>query len=101
MTAFLSFFNFTTFLVILAAFLDICANLLLAASGGFHRKFAGIGALVLVGAAFYCLSLAVKKWILLLPIPFGAALAFLALHLAAGFFSGNASAWPLFSAWLF
>ena len=55
MTASLSFFNFTTFLVILAAFLDICANLLLAASGGFHRKFAGIG------AAFYCLSLAVQK----------------------------------------
>ena len=61
MTASLSFFNFTTFIVILAAFLDICANLLLAASGGFHRKFAGIGALVLVGAAFYCLSLAVQK----------------------------------------
>lgn len=60
MSAISSFFSFSILLVIVAAILDICANLLIAASGGFRRRLAGLGALLLVGAAFYCLSLAVK-----------------------------------------
>ena len=56
-----AFFNFSVLLVILAAVLDILANLLLARSQGFHRRWIGFTALALVGLAFYCLSLAVKN----------------------------------------
>lgn len=47
-------------LVLLAAFLDIFANIFLAASRGFRRVWLGVLAYLCVGAAFYCLSLAVK-----------------------------------------
>ena len=56
-----AFFNFSVLLGILAAVLDILANLLLARSQGFHRRWIGFTALALVGLAFYCLSLAVKN----------------------------------------
>lgn len=56
-----SFFNWPTLLVILAAILDIFANILLAASDGFRHKSQGLAALALVAMAFYCLSLAVRK----------------------------------------
>lgn len=56
-----SFFNWPTLLVILAAILDIFANILLAASAGFKRKIPGFAALALVALAFYCLSLAVRE----------------------------------------
>lgn len=55
-----TFFSISTVLVLLAALLDILANLLLARSRGFRRKLVSITALALVGAAFYCLSLAVR-----------------------------------------
>lgn len=55
------FFNLSTLLVLLAASLDIAANMLLAASRGFRRLYFGYGALLLIGIAFYCLSLAVRK----------------------------------------
>ncbi|MGE9985753.1 SMR family transporter [Desulfovibrio sp. SGI.169] len=55
-----AFFNFSVLLVMLAALLDILANLLLARSRGFRRCGVGITALALVGLAFYCLSLAVR-----------------------------------------
>ncbi|MBS5808049.1 MAG: multidrug efflux SMR transporter [Desulfovibrio sp.] len=47
-------------LVAAAAALDVAANLMLARSDGFKKRLIGIGALVLVGLAFYCLSLAVQ-----------------------------------------
>ena len=46
-------------LVLLAAGLDIAANMMLVRSQGFHRRGIGLLALALVGLAFYCLSLAV------------------------------------------
>ena len=46
-------------LVLLAAGLDIAANIMLASSQGFRRRGLGLLALALVGLAFYCLSLAV------------------------------------------
>ena len=46
-------------LVLLAAGLDIAANIMLARSQGFRRRGLGLLALALVGLAFYCLSLAV------------------------------------------
>ena len=46
--------------VIVAALLDIVANLLLAKSQGFRRKFIGFASLGMVGLAFYALSLAVR-----------------------------------------
>ena len=54
------FFSIATLFVILAAFLDICANLCVAASRGFRRIGYGIAAYILVGLAFYALYLAVK-----------------------------------------
>ncbi len=56
----IAFFNFSTLMVIVAALLDILANMLLAASGGFRRWQVGLSAIVLVGVAFYCLSVAVR-----------------------------------------
>ena len=46
-------------LVLLAAALDVAANMLLVRSDSFRRRFTGLLALALVGLAFYCLSLAV------------------------------------------
>lgn len=46
--------------VLVAAGLDIAANLLLARSEGFRRKLPGLGALIMVGLAFCALSLAVR-----------------------------------------
>lgn len=54
------FFSHATLFVILAALLDIFANLCIAASRGFRRIWYGIAAYILVGAAFYSLSLSVK-----------------------------------------
>ncbi|WP_297228824.1 multidrug/spermidine efflux SMR transporter subunit MdtI [uncultured Desulfovibrio sp.] len=47
-------------LVLAAAVLDVLANLLLARSEGFRRRLTGVLALLGVGLAFYCLSLAVR-----------------------------------------
>lgn len=47
-------------LVLCAAVLDVLANLLLARSEGFRRRLIGLLALLGVGLAFYCLSLAVR-----------------------------------------
>lgn len=54
------FFGHGTLFVILAALLDIFANLCIAASRGFRRIWYGLAAYALVGSAFYSLSLAVK-----------------------------------------
>lgn len=59
MTGLADFFNASTALVLLAAVLDILANLLLARSHGFSRKLMGFAALALAGGAFFALSLAV------------------------------------------
>ena len=48
-------------LVACAAALDVLANLLLARSDGFRRRLTGCAALVCIGAAFYCLSLALHR----------------------------------------
>ena len=55
-----SFFSLSLLAVIVAALLDIVANLLLAKSQGFRRKFIGFASLGMVGLAFYALSLAVR-----------------------------------------
>ncbi len=47
----IAFFNFSTLMVIVAALLDILANMLLAASGGFRRWQVGLSAIVLEGVA--------------------------------------------------
>ena len=46
--------------VIAAALLDITANILLARSNGFRRRGLGIASLLMVGLAFYALSIAVR-----------------------------------------
>lgn len=46
--------------VIVAAALDIAANLLLSKSDGFRNKIMGFGAIFLVALAFTCLALAVR-----------------------------------------
>lgn len=51
---------FSLLAVIVAAALDIAANLLLAKSDGFRRRFVGGLALLMVGLAFVSLSLAVR-----------------------------------------
>lgn len=56
----ISFFGSATLFVILAALLDIFANLCVAASRGFKRLWYAIAAYVLVGCAFYSLSIAVR-----------------------------------------
>lgn len=56
-----SFFNLATLFVVLAAGLDICANLCLAASKGFKRIGYGVSAFVFVGLAFLALYLAVRS----------------------------------------
>lgn len=55
------FFSFSTLLVLAAALLDIFANMFLAASRGFKKIFYGVASFVLIGLAFYCLSLAVEN----------------------------------------
>ena len=47
-------------LVALAAALDIAANVMLAKNCGFKKRLWGVIALLLVGLAFFCLSLAVR-----------------------------------------
>lgn len=56
-----NFFSTGTLFVIMAAMLDIFANLCVAASRGFKRVWYGIAAYILVGLAFYALSIAVKS----------------------------------------
>lgn len=56
-----SFFSFSLFAVMLASALDVGANLLLAKSDGFRNRLMGVGALLMVGLAFYSLSLAVHE----------------------------------------
>ncbi len=46
--------------VLVAAGLDIVANLLLSKSDGFRKKKLGFGAIALVALAFTCLALAVR-----------------------------------------
>lgn len=55
-----SFFSVYVLLIILAAVLDVLANLFLAKSDGFRRRGIGILALILVGGAFVALSFAVR-----------------------------------------
>ncbi len=54
------FHNAALPLVLLAASLDVTANMLLVRSDSFRRRAVGMLALALVGLAFYCLSLAVR-----------------------------------------
>lgn len=55
------FFGHAILLIMLAALLDIIANLLVVASRGFKRLWYGIAAYIFVGSAFYSLSIAVKS----------------------------------------
>ncbi len=55
-----SLFSLSLLAVIAAALLDIAANLLLAKSQGFRRKGIGVVSLLMVGLAFYALSIAVR-----------------------------------------
>lgn len=47
--------------IIISALLDIVANLLLVCSNGFKKPLYGVGAVLLVFAAFYLLSLAIVE----------------------------------------
>lgn len=53
-------FNLYSLAVVLAAILDIAANLMLARSEGFRKWAYGLGALLLVALAFSCLAFAVR-----------------------------------------
>lgn len=55
------FFSVNILLVLLAAGLDVVANLLLARSDGFRRRGLGAAALLAVGLAFVALSFAVRS----------------------------------------
>lgn len=55
-----SLFSLSLLAVIASALLDIAANLLLAKSQGFRRKALGAASLLMVGLAFYALSIAVR-----------------------------------------
>lgn len=55
-----SFFSSATLLVVLAAILDIFANMCVVSSRGFKRFWYGLAAYILVGLAFYSLSIAVE-----------------------------------------
>lgn len=55
-----SLFGSGTLFVVLAALLDIFANLCVAASRGFRPIWYAIAAYLLVGGAFYSLSIAVR-----------------------------------------
>lgn len=48
------------FYIIISAFLDVIANILLGKSQGFGNKFLGIFAILIVFLAFYILSLAIS-----------------------------------------
>ncbi|MFV0421312.1 SMR family transporter [Oleidesulfovibrio sp.] len=61
MATFSSVFSVGLLLVILAAVLDVVANLLLAKSDGFRIRRYGVAALVSVGLAFIALSFAVRS----------------------------------------
>ena len=79
-------------LVLAAAILDVLANLLLARSEGFRRRLPGILALLGVGLAFYCLSLAVRTLDLSVAYAmWGEFRHFWALPWAAGSSSGSGS----------
>lgn len=54
------FFSVSTLLVILAAALDIIANMFVTCSRGFKRLWFGVAAYIFVAGAFYSLSLAVR-----------------------------------------
>lgn len=56
-----SLFSLSLLAVIIAAVLDVLANLMLAKSEGFHRKLYGFAALGMVGLAFFALSFAVRE----------------------------------------
>lgn len=55
-----SFFSVYVMLIMLAAALDVGANLLLAKSEGFTRRWLGVSSLLMVGGAFVALSYAVR-----------------------------------------
>lgn len=55
-----SLFTIYTLAIVVAAGLDILANLMLAKSDGFRKRGWGITSLVLVGLAFTALTVAVK-----------------------------------------
>ena len=60
METFFSFLSVYVLLIVLAAALDVAANLMLAKSDGFRRRWVGVGAIILVGMAFLALSFAVR-----------------------------------------
>lgn len=55
-----SFFSIYTLAILVAAMLDILANLLLAKSNGFRKRLWGFLSLGMVGLAFTALTVAVK-----------------------------------------
>ena len=81
-----SFFSLSLLLVVMAAALDVLANLLLAKSGGFRRRWLGFFSLVLVGLAWR--------------MPCGAVSVFWARRWVAGCFSARSCAPALLRAWL-
>ena len=76
-------------LIVAAAALDIAANVLLGASDGFRKKRPGLLALLLVGLAFFCLSLAVDVLPLTIAYASWGAIGILGTSLAGWFLFGQ------------
>ena len=94
-----SFFSLSLLAVIVAALLDIVANLLLAKSQGFRRKFIGFASLGMVGLAFYSLSLAVRDMDLAVAYAMWGGFGILGTPSAAGSCSARGSSPAHGSAW--
>ena len=75
--------------VIVAAILDVIANLLLARSEGFRRRLWGVSALVMVGLAFSALAVAVRGMDLAVAYAMWGGFGILGTSLGGWFFFGQ------------
>ncbi len=90
-------FSFSVLLVLLAATLDIIANILLAKSSGFAKKKMGIVALLLVGLAFWLLSVAVRQLDLSVAYALWGCFGILGTSLSGWLLLGQKMRWPAFA----
>ncbi len=89
-------FTFPVILVLSSALLDIVANVLLAKSEGFTKKILGSVALLLVGIAFWLLSIAVKELDLSVAYALWGCFGILGTSLSGWLFLGQRMRWPAF-----
>lgn len=84
-----SFLSVYVLLIMLAATLDVVANLMLVKSDGFRRRWVGLGAIVLVGMAFLALSFAVRGMDLAVAYAMWGGFGILGTSLGGWFFFGQ------------